>query len=269
MKIIARPIYDWIHRNAPSGIKSNIYRLYRRLNPNDIQNQILPLTGNLAGHRMRFRKKEDRQFANPDYEPETCKVISQLLKPGWVCADVGGHIGYITLLMAKLVGEQGHIYAFEALPENARLLKKNMALNHYSKRLTVENLAVSDGSQAKVALYSGPSSFESTIMSRGWEPLLEVPGVALDDYFGSKSRLDFIKMDIEGAELVAIPGMHRVLQVLQPILLIEVHDIAQPVLKDLEKLGCHFYDLNLQPLAMDKPEDFGLNHYVVTTKMLT
>jgi FkbM family methyltransferase len=166
--------------------------------------------------------------------------------------------------MSKLVGPGGRVFAFEAVPENAKLVGENVALNGYDGLAKVENLAVSDGLQRHIALYRGPSSFEATIMLRGWEVMMEIPAVALDDYFQPGERIDFIKMDIEGGEVKALPGMARILKETRPLLLIEIHDIGLPAVDFLLKIGYRFQDLNRRPLDDSEVARGLFNHCIAT-----
>ena len=56
-----------------------------------------------------------------EYEPELTDVIRHVVRPGWVCVDVGANIGVITRLLAELTGPNGRVIAFEAFPPNAGL----------------------------------------------------------------------------------------------------------------------------------------------------
>jgi FkbM family methyltransferase len=170
-------------------------------------------------------------YLEGSYEPEVCQIIMRLVQPGWMCVDVGAHVGYFTLLLAKLVGEHGRVIAFEAHPTNARLCRSNVGINGYEGRVQVENMAVSDGTYHWVKLFPGRghSSAEWNIVGHDVEgnpsqPELEVPATSLDTYFPPGSHVDFVKMDIEGAEAQALRGMRRILQECRPLVLVEFHD---------------------------------------------
>ena len=77
-------------------------------------------------------------------EPALERVIDELVKPGFSCADVGAHRGVATVLMAAAVGPSGRVFAFEAHPVNARKVKKRV--RDCPAGVVVENLAISDGS---------------------------------------------------------------------------------------------------------------------------
>ena len=80
------------------------------------------------------------------YETDLQAGIADLVKPGSVAYDLGANIGYITLLLARSVGENGRVFAFEALPANQDRLMSNIQLNVLDDRVTVMPVAVSNRS---------------------------------------------------------------------------------------------------------------------------
>lgn len=184
-------------------------------------------------------------------EPDVCHVIEQIVRPGWVCADVGANIGLITRLLAQLVGPQGQVVSFEAHPQNALLLSKNMTFSGYETRVKVENLAVSDGSIERLWLFPGRSrnSAEWNIVGRDVQGNitsgeLEVGATSLDAYFPPNSRLDFVKIDVEGAGLLVLTGMRRLLNSTRPMVLMEFHNEPEwSGRKQLLSAGYVLYDM--------------------------
>lgn len=169
--------------------------------------------------------------AHPCYEPDICQAIERIVQSGWTCADVGAHVGVITQVFARKVGPTGLVIAFEAHPENARLLRENVSANGWEKLVRVENLAVTDGSCGRVWLFAGrecrPSEWNIVghdVDGARTHPEMEVPARALDDYFPSGSRLDLVKIDVEGAEAQVLAGMRRLLRETRPVAIIEFHD---------------------------------------------
>ena len=221
-----------------------------------------PLQGLLEGHVMQLASRDDYQYLAPEYEPRVCAAILQLVKPGYFCADIGAHIGYMILLMAKLVGEQGRVYSFEALPENAHVLERNVAINGWQKRVDVENRAVSDRSQTECVVHRGRTSFESSLMGGDYGESFTVPATALDDYFAYRSQLDFIKMDIEGAEARAMLGMKKILTRTRPVILLEVHDAGWAALDELLAADYVLHYLELKPVTSDQMRAQRITHCV-------
>ena len=221
-----------------------------------------PLQGVLKGNVMQLASRDDFLYLAPEYEPRVCTAIQQFVRPGYMCADIGAHLGYMTLLMAKLVGERGRVFSFEALPENASLLERNVALNGWQQRVDVENRAVSDRSQTECVLYRGRTSFESSMVTNDRHDSFIVPATALDDYFAYRSQLDFIKMDIEGAETQAMRGMRKVLRRTRPVILLEVHDAGWPALDELLAADYALHDLEFNSVTTDKMRSQRINHCV-------
>jgi FkbM family methyltransferase len=158
-------------------------------------------------------------------EPALERVIDELVKPGWTCADVGAHRGVATALLAAAVGPSGRVFAFEAHPSNTRKLRKRV--RDCPAEVVVENLAISDGSSPTLELYAGRfrRSAEWTLAPRSAaRPELSVPAASLDDYFAGGPALNLVKIDVEGAEPQVLAGMTRILKEVQPALFIEFHD---------------------------------------------
>ena len=92
-----------------------------------------------------------------DYEPNLQQAIQELVQPGWVVFDVGANIGYISLLLAKAVTAAGHVYAFEALPDNYSRVQKNIQANFFQDTITPIHAAVIDATR-QVTFLVGPSN---------------------------------------------------------------------------------------------------------------
>lgn len=148
------------------------------------------------------------------WEPKTMRLMRRLLRPGMTFVDVGAHIGWHTLLAARAVGRTGHVYAFEPDPSNFHLLRKNVAVNEYEGRATLVPAAICDCVRRVTLFAHGHGSVCSTMfgMPRIGAECIEVEATSLDQFFGERDwpPVDFIKMDIEGAEGVALRGMREV-----------------------------------------------------------
>lgn len=210
--------------------------------------------GSLAGVRI-------YGYSGQIYEPDVSRIIERIVRPGWVCADLGANIGYFTLLLGKLVGPTGKVIAFEAHPSNAKLILKNIRINNYISWCKVENIAVSDGAKKQVELYPGRENSESAewnivgydVLRQPKKPLMIIPACSIDNYFPKGMQLNLIKMDIEGAEALALSGMKRILHDIRPILLTEFHnEEGWSGRQMLFKAGYTLYDMDLQKIDSDK-----------------
>jgi FkbM family methyltransferase len=158
-----------------------------------------------------------------EWEQSTTKIFKKVVKEGNTVVDLGANIGYFTLLAAKLVGKKGKVYSFEPEPRNYNYLLKNIELNKYDNVFATQK-AVSDEA-GKTKLYICPyDTGHHTINQYGGikahkpdfiddkKDFVEVETVTLDDFFKDmKKPIDVIKVDIEGAEMLALSGMDRVL----------------------------------------------------------
>lgn len=147
---------------------------------------------------------------NDEYEPGTEAVMRGLIRPGDTVLDLGAHIGYYTLLFAKLVGPKGRVIAFEPDPTNYSLLVRNVRENGYVNVECV-NRAVSDSSRTG-RLYLSPrtSGDHRTHAVRG-RRAVPIEMTSIDDAIGDAKGLALVKMDIQGAEGLALRGMKKVL----------------------------------------------------------
>jgi FkbM family methyltransferase len=202
-----------------------------------------------------------RRHRPPRYEPDVCRVIRRIVQPGWVCADVGAYAGWITRELARSCATSGRVVAFEPNPTTFDQLHTALARGGYLDLVTIENVAVGDidsGSDT-VPLYAGRTGNEAEWNLRGrditgaaTQAVAEVRVVTLDRYFQPGSPLDFVKIDVEGAEGAVLRGMRRLLREQRPALVIEFHD-EQSWADRAELLDAHYtlYDLGGRPLRAD------------------
>jgi FkbM family methyltransferase len=197
--------------------------------------RLLGRGGALAGLELWVPDHFDSILVGPEYEPGLMAALRRLVRPGFVCADVGANVGVVTIVLARDVGKLGRVVAFEAIHDNVEVLRRNLELNpKLMPRVVVEEAAVTDGASATVELFAGRggSHAEWTISrefaARADDAPVERAGrrvraLALDDYYPSPARLDLVKMDIEGAEAVAVAGMRRLLEQTRPVVVLEFH----------------------------------------------
>jgi len=131
-----------------------------------------------------------------------------------VVIDIGAHVGYYTLLAAKLVGPTGKVYAFEPEPGNHSTLQKNIQLNNY-QNIVATRIAVSDR-RGRASMYlTSLDSGRHSLFQHGLPKLgsTQVETTTLDWFLESQDapRVDLIKIDVEGAEVDVLDGMHQLL----------------------------------------------------------
>ncbi|GAA5133725.1 hypothetical protein GCM10023213_04040 [Prosthecobacter algae] len=167
-------------------------------------------------------------------EPVTEAFILSHVPEGGGFADIGANVGYFSLLVAaKRPGS--HVQAFEPNPPIASLLEESVALNGLTDRVTVNRLAV--GNQAGVLPFRlhDTNTGHSRLAADGSAGDIEVPVVVWDAWWAQKQpepKIHCVKMDIEGAELLALRGMKAFFQRQKPALVVEAYD------HQLREFGC-------------------------------
>jgi FkbM family methyltransferase len=185
--------------------------------------------GGLAGFTLLLDMQTEKDYWLGTYEPELEAALRDLVEPGMVAYDTGANIGYVTLLLACVVGETGHVFAFEALPSNVERLRANIGYNVMEARVTVVAGAVGTGSapiRFLVHESGGMGKAEGSAGRAGqYASSITVPGISLDEFVYGQGNPppQVIKMDIEGGEVLALPGMRRVLAEARPLMLMELH----------------------------------------------
>ncbi len=203
--------------------------------------------------------RQDYVALSQPHEPAVRALMERHIRPGALVVDLGANIGQSSTYMARLIGRQGQVIAFEAHPDNVRRLRRNLRVRGLSRRVTVENLAITDGQTKQVTLFSGrrrhPAEWNILGHNLDGESTAAdciVPALALDDFWGQRPSPDFIKMDIEGAEGVALAGMQRIMRDHQPVILVEFHgDEGWRGRRYLFEAGYSLYDVNGPAVAPD------------------
>ena len=159
-------------------------------------------------------------YLSGEYEPATTRVVVALLRPGDVAVDVGAHWGYFTLLAATLCEGSGRVFAFEPHPRNYELLRKNISANGLTNVVALQKAVANHTGTAKLFQARSTSGHSLCGIPFDWASAedsanggMTVETVALDDFFAQTSAEPrLIKMDIEGAEPLALAGMQRLIE---------------------------------------------------------
>ncbi len=157
------------------------------------------------------------------YEQHVTACMRPLLQPGQVFVDVGANIGYFTLLAAANVGPTGHVHAFEPGRKNCDLLQLSLAANGFD-HVTLHPMAVAD-IDGTVGFSIGDSNGGIDRHNPTNRPF-QVPAVRLDAFLQDQPRIDLVKMDVEGAEGLALAGMAQLLRRHQPVIFTEFSPLA-------------------------------------------
>jgi FkbM family methyltransferase len=205
---------------------------YRHLN-----GQLAPPEGRVATRLARgFTLRLDladpvqrRLFFYGDYdERREADLVTRVLAPGEVFWDVGANLGYFTLLAGACLKNTGQVVAFEPGPDAYPCLTANIALNPFANILACQ-VAASDRA-GEAVLYSAqgqPDGRANLFRAGGGQTVsTRVETVTLDGWRRQHHLAgpDFIKLDVEGAELAALTGARETLAVGDPLLLVEMKE---------------------------------------------
>lgn len=158
--------------------------------------------------RVLLDKYDKYHLSSRDYEIPV--EVKNTVFTGQTIIDVGASIGLYTIFFAKMVGENGKVYAFEPEPHNFELLKKNITINGF-KNVILENKAVSDVS-GTVKMEVAENVANHRITKNLLKPTFDVESISIDDYFKNKiPKIDFLKIDTEGYDGYVISGSTKTL----------------------------------------------------------
>jgi len=206
-----RSAWQWLATLVQRGARNSSlalqrYLLRRRFIEKRIHDYRLLLDADDPGIGTQLLRRASR-------EPEQKYLIESTLRPGMVALDLGANVGYYTVMMAKLVGANGHIHAVEPFPENFRLLAENVRRNGLGN-VSVENIAIGteDGeAQLQIARKSNwhslhvprpnPSVPWQAKYARPMVGSISVQTRSLPTYLSNKGPIDLLRMDLEGYEV--------------------------------------------------------------------
>jgi FkbM family methyltransferase len=197
-----------ISKYSPSwrGVNT-LLSVYRRIIPKDLLLRISDIDGDLAFDvNVRGNMGLYLWHYPALFEKEQREMFCLAITPGCTVLDVGANIGFYTLLAAK---RGARVFSVEADPANAAMLRHHVQINGFNERVTVFEMAATDCNRP-VALYRHPFNLgESNIIEQG-QRIGMIEGQTLDSL--GLPPIDVCKMDVEGAELMALRGMERTLE---------------------------------------------------------
>ena len=202
-------------------------------------------------------------------------VIIQYFHPkeGDVVVDVGAHIGRYTIIASKRVGPNGKVIAIEAEPSNFEMLNRNVRLNRLANVTTLNYAAFSKETRIKLYLPAGDIFTKYNTVMSDWvwvkpeDKFVEVNANTLDNLLLQQQQqivirqVDWIKIDVEGAEFEVLKGAHNLLLNSKDIvLLIEVHGSPDDYRMKLEEF------LRSYNFKIDHEKIFDKNGYIIIRK---
>ena len=185
------------------------------------------------------------------------KFVSQYLKEKMTFFDVGANEGFYTLLASKKIGKMGQIISFEPSERELNRLKLHLKFNR-CENVTVEPVALSDMQQSSelfvcMGQETGCNSLRPPDVSDDINKVkVCISTLDIYAYQHNLENMDFIKVDIEGAELNFLKGATKCIDRFRPIILCEISDIrtspwgykAQEIFDFLERMGYIFHNIS-------------------------
>jgi FkbM family methyltransferase len=238
----------WVYRHP--RVWTPLARMLGRLIPAGEATVLEIRVGPNAGMKLAVDRTTPRYYwLDPNYESAVVQVLGDWVLPGMIVADVGAHIGFMTMYLAQRVGSSGTVLSFEPSPAPLAQLRHNIQINSLANVKPMA-IALSDNAgQARFVVL--PHSTTSRLagadrIENADAQSIEVQMMRLDELIfgaGGPARLDVLKIDVEGNEGAVLRGASRVMAELRPTMLIEVHTAA--ALGDcLRQLGAANYQVS-------------------------
>lgn len=180
------------------------------------------------------------------YEQQTTDICRRFVEEGMFVADIGANIGYYSLLLSDLVGEDGLVYAFEPESHCYEVLDTNIKLNN-SDNILAENLAITNTiGTSKLRISSNNKGQNRIINNSENNKTINVETQTLDNYVSEnlEEKLDLIKIDIEGSEPDALYGMEMILDTHRPLIVMEFSPHLWDV--EIDVVKSYLQDLNYE-----------------------
>jgi len=231
-----------LHRRKDSYLWKEYWKLYNNMISNSFLGKLKGIVSLPNGYRAVIRLFNHSDFTIfPEIFEE--EVYERYCRPrkGDIVIDVGAYIGFFTMKMARLVKPSGQVISIEPDPENYKLLVRNIKLNHLTNVVPLRMALVDKEGFSKLFFNEEYLSGHS-IMFRVGKRFVKVPTMTLDKLIKklNLTRVDFIKIDAEGAEYAILKGGENTLKVNDVRLAIEAaHDetIKRKCIAFLKNLG--------------------------------
>jgi FkbM family methyltransferase len=209
-----------------------------------------------------------------EFDPYREEDIVKLFRPkeADIVVDIGAHVGKYTIIASKMVGSKGKVIAIEAHPVNYDTLKQNIVINKLTNVISL-NYAV-HSKETMVKLYeSGQEegfTIYNTIMSERTitprnQKYIEVKANTLDSLLlqNGINQVNWIKIDVEGAEYEVLKGATNILSSSKDIsLLIEIHNLGATN-KNFYDAIIHLLESKNYKLLFEKTYQGGEKHIIV------
>jgi len=222
--------------SSEDDLKQEIERVGFRLEK-ELYRQVLHDGSLQQGHLCRFRRQRPSEptleqfvYDSPAFQARLKEdahpygevaMLEAMAEPGMIALEFGANKGLTTVALARSVGPQGKVHAFEPVPEYYAALLDNLRRNEVDNA-RIHQLAVTD--REREAQYYKHGEGSGIVQADDAEEI-SVGTISLDTFMAEQAlgRVDLINMDCEGAELLALRGGEKTLQQYAPSIFCEIH----------------------------------------------
>ena len=180
-------------------------------------------------------------------ETSVQEAMLRHLGRGDVFYDIGANLGFFAMLGARLVGEEGIVYAFEAAPDNADAIRSNAQLNRFANIEVIAKAVADHGGTGRLQVVDDQSwsKLEDYGEHPNTERVLEVELVAIDELLGAGELRPptLVKIDVEGAELAVLEGMRETIERHRPAIICELHGTHAEFVSLMDGMGYRLINL--------------------------
>jgi FkbM family methyltransferase len=221
-----------------------LYRLYEKVYLN-VQSDEVSITNIPLGIKLEYDKKDfglGTYFnMGKQFEPEETGFVINNIKKGDTVFDIGANIGYFTTLFSKIVGESGQVFSFEPNPTAFKQLQRNLDLNNLKAKLYLNAVSEEvDFITIEESSNLGGSKIRLRESSEAQNNPVSIKTIVIDQFIEENNikSVDFLKIDIEGSELMALKGARQSMRdgIIKQIM-VEINP------KTLEYFYCDWRDL--------------------------
>lgn len=207
------------------------------------------------------------------WEPDEIRFLIKNIKPGDKCINVGANVGYFSLLMSKLVGRSGKVFAIEANPDFKKYIEKNVSSSKLNNTEIIMSAAGND--TGTISLYINMSNggdnrvFNPELISDpvGYQVMnvKEVVSVPLDtvDNLVKDRDIDLVLIDCQGFDHNVVRGMKNIIKSSNPKIVVELEptfteslgENVKDVLNEYIDFGYRLYNLAINSTDVQTPDE--------------
>lgn len=158
--------------------------------------------------------------------------LQRIIKPGFICLDIGANLGYYSVALSRLAGPGGQVLAVEPIPQFQAIWQDNVKLSGVSNltllpyALGSKNQLVQMGTPERDGLlHHGMTKVAASSTTETYARTYEVPMRVPDELLAELPRLDFVKCDVEGFESVVFANMQATLRRFRPLIQTELNGL--------------------------------------------